>query len=62
VTRPTTMLWSDGDVAIGRAGVQACGRHVESDYRLVEFSGVSHWLPDQVPDQVAEAILARVTA
>jgi len=57
---PTTYVWSDGDTALGRAAAEACGTYVESDYTFVELSGLSHWLPDQAPDRIAEAILARV--
>ena len=62
VTRPTTFLWSDRDPAIGRGSAEACGQYVESNYRFVELNGLNHWLPDQAPDRVAEAILARMRA
>ncbi|MFF5073876.1 alpha/beta fold hydrolase [Micromonospora olivasterospora] len=57
---PTTYVWSDRDVAIGRAAAEACAAHVTGDYRLVELPGVSHWIPDVAPGPLAEAILARV--
>ncbi|GGM56721.1 epoxide hydrolase [Micromonospora sonchi] len=60
VTVPTTFVWSDRDVAIGRAAAEACAAHVRGDYRFVELAGISHWIPDQVPTPLAEAILARV--
>jgi pimeloyl-ACP methyl ester carboxylesterase len=62
VTRPTTYIWSDGDIALGRTGADACGQYVEADYHRVDVPGASHWLPDTHPDQVADAILARITA
>ncbi|MFD2796485.1 alpha/beta fold hydrolase [Promicromonospora vindobonensis] len=56
---PTTFVWSTGDSAIGRAGVDRCGEHVTGEYRFVELEGVSHWIPEQAPDVVADAVLAR---
>ncbi|MEH0936917.1 alpha/beta fold hydrolase [Micromonospora psammae] len=62
VTVPTTYVWSDRDVAIGRTAAEACASHVTGDYRFVELSGITHWIPDQAPGPLAEAILARVRA
>lgn len=56
---PTTFVWSTGDVAVGRVAAERCAQHVSGDYRFLEIPGVSHWLPDQAPEVVAEAILAR---
>lgn len=60
VTVPTTYVWSTGDVAVGRAAAERCARHVEADYRFVELAGVSHWIPEQAPGDLAEAVLARL--
>lgn len=60
VTVPTTLVWSDGDVALGRAGVDLAGDYVDADYELVVLAGVSHWIPEHAPDALAEAILERV--
>ncbi|MGS2617615.1 alpha/beta fold hydrolase [Micromonospora sp. LZ34] len=60
VTVPTTFVWSDRDVAIGRTAAEACAAQVTGDYRFVELPGVSHWIPDEAPAPLAEAILARV--
>ncbi|QOC90798.1 alpha/beta fold hydrolase [Micromonospora craniellae] len=59
VSVPTTFVWSDRDVAIGRTAAEACAAHVSGDYHLVELPGVSHWIPDEAPAPLAEAILAR---
>lgn len=60
VTVPTTFVWSDQDRAIGRAGADACGRHVDAPFEYVVLEGVSHWIPEEAPQAAAEAILARV--
>ena len=59
---PTTYVWSDGDVAIGRTAAEACGEFVTGDYRFVELRGVTHWSPEQAPGPLATAILARITS
>ncbi|WP_214366472.1 alpha/beta fold hydrolase [Pseudonocardia sp. H11422] len=62
VTRPTLFVWSDGDVAITRAGVVRAARYVTGPYRLVELPGVSHWIPDEVPGELAALLLEHLTA
>ena len=61
VTVPTTYVWSDQDLAIGRVPAELCGDFVDADFRFVELVGVSHWIPEQAPDALAEAIIARVS-
>ncbi|WP_346538742.1 alpha/beta hydrolase [Micromonospora sp. DPT] len=60
VTVPTTFVWSDKDVAIGRTAAEACAAQVTGPYRFVALPGVTHWIPDEAPAPLAEAILARV--
>lgn len=56
---PTTMVWSDGDVAIARATAELAQRWVvDAPYELVVLAGVSHWIPDEAPGDVADAVLA----
>ncbi|MBE7325323.1 alpha/beta hydrolase [Nocardioides sp. Y6] len=57
---PTTYVWSTGDTAISRAAAEACGDFVLADYRYVELEGVSHWIPEEAPGVVAEAVVSRV--
>lgn len=62
VTMPTTYVWSDNDQALGRAGAEACEQYVDADYRFVVLEGVSHWIPERAPQDLADAIAARVLA
>src|ERR671926_1434142 len=39
VTVPTTYVWSDDDVAIGRRAAESCAEYVTGDYRFVELTG-----------------------
>jgi pimeloyl-ACP methyl ester carboxylesterase len=59
VTVPTTFVWSDGDIAIGRVAAEACAAQVTGDYRFVELTDVTHWIPDEAPDALAGAVVAR---
>ena len=34
--------------------------YVRAPFRFVELRGVSHWIPDEAPDQLAAEILARI--
>ena len=57
---PTTYLWSTADAALGRFGAERCAAHVQADYRFVELEGVSHWIPEEAPAALAEAIRQRI--
>ena len=56
---PTTLVWSDEDAALGRRGTELTPAHVKAPYAFVELTGVSHWIPTQAPEALAEAVLAR---
>ena len=60
VTVPTTFVWSSGDLAIGRDAAKGCVRYVAGLYRFVQLADISHWIPDQAPDELAEAVLDRL--
>jgi pimeloyl-ACP methyl ester carboxylesterase len=57
---PTTHVWSDGDVALSRRGAELTGAQVHAPYELRVLHGVSHWVPTQAPEELADAVLARV--
>lgn len=59
---PTTYVWSDGDIAIGRVGAELCGDYVEAPFEFVELNDVSHWIPEEAPGALAAAILKRVAS
>jgi pimeloyl-ACP methyl ester carboxylesterase len=62
VTVPTTYVWGAGDVAFSREAAERTGHYVEADYRFVPLEDASHWLPDEVPDLLADEIAARAGA
>ncbi len=58
---PTTHVWSDRDGALGRRGADLCASYVVvAPYRLEVLEGVSHWIPDEAPERLAEVVLERV--
>jgi pimeloyl-ACP methyl ester carboxylesterase len=57
VQAPTLFVWSDGDIAITRRGVDNTPRYVRGPYQFVALRGVSHWIPDEVPDRLADLLL-----
>jgi pimeloyl-ACP methyl ester carboxylesterase len=62
VAVPSTYVWSDGDIAIGRTAAEFCGEFVTGEYRFVELPGVTHWIPEQAPRELATAILDRIAS
>lgn len=56
-TVPTTYVWSTEDLALGAAGAQRCEQHVTGPYRFVQLEGVTHWIPEQEPETVAQEVL-----
>ncbi len=50
---PTLYVWSTADLALGRAAAERTEAHVEAPYQFVALDGVSHWIPETEPDQLA---------
>jgi pimeloyl-ACP methyl ester carboxylesterase len=57
ITVPTMYVWSDGDTAVLRKGARNTARYVTADYRFGVLEGVSHWIPDEQPDALADLLL-----
>ena len=60
VAVPTTHVWSDGDKSLTRQGAELTERYVTGPYDLCVMTGVSHWIADEVPDELAAIIHARI--
>lgn len=60
VAVPTTYVWGRRDPFLGRAAADRTAAYVTADYRFVEVEG-GHWLPEENPGVVAEAVLATTT-
>jgi pimeloyl-ACP methyl ester carboxylesterase len=57
---PTLFVWSDGDTAITRQSTELVHKHVAGPFRYVELRGVSHWIPEEAPDQLADLVLEHI--
>ena len=56
VTVPTMYVWSTDDKALGREAAEATAAWASGPYRFEVLEGVSHWVPEEVPD-VLNALL-----
>lgn len=59
VTVPTTYVWSTRDAVLPRSTADRCARHVTGPYELVVLPGVTHWIPEEAPRALADAVVAR---
>jgi pimeloyl-ACP methyl ester carboxylesterase len=54
---PTLHVWSDRDAALGRRAAENTVRWVRGPYRFVVLHGVSHWIPEERPDELGGLVL-----
>jgi pimeloyl-ACP methyl ester carboxylesterase len=59
---PTLYVYGAGDFALGRKAADLTGRYVKAPYRYEVLEGVSHWIPEEVPDRVADLVTEQVRA
>jgi pimeloyl-ACP methyl ester carboxylesterase len=57
ITTPTLFVWSTNDIALGREGAEATAQYVSGPYRFEVLEGVSHWIPEEAPDQLSKLLL-----
>lgn len=57
---PTTYVWSTGDTALGRRAAELTRQWVTGPFDFKVLDGVSHWIPEQAPDELAGYILERI--
>jgi pimeloyl-ACP methyl ester carboxylesterase len=57
VSVPTLYVWSDHDVALLPKSAHNTARYVTGEYRFEIMPGVSHWIPDEEPDKLADLLL-----
>ena len=50
-------VWSDGDIALTDKPARDTAAYVSGEYRFEILHGVSHWIPDEVPDKAADLLL-----
>jgi pimeloyl-ACP methyl ester carboxylesterase len=57
VSVPTLYVWSDNDIALLPKSAHDTARYVTGEYRFEILPGVSHWIPDEEPDKLADLLL-----
>jgi pimeloyl-ACP methyl ester carboxylesterase len=46
-------------MALGRRMAELTEEHVDGPYEFIVFEGASHWIPEERPADLAEAIINR---
>ncbi|HVT76620.1 MAG TPA: alpha/beta fold hydrolase, partial [Acidimicrobiales bacterium] len=54
---PTLYIYGTGDIALDRHAADRTGDYVDAPYRYEVLDGVSHWIPEEVPERVAALVL-----
>jgi pimeloyl-ACP methyl ester carboxylesterase len=62
VVVPTRYVWSTGDLALSRAAAEATAEWVAGSYRFDVLEGVSHWIPENAPDELARIVLEHLAS
>lgn len=57
ITVPTLYVWSDQDAALGGKGALLTARWVSGPFRFEILTGVSHWVPEERPADLARLVL-----
>jgi pimeloyl-ACP methyl ester carboxylesterase len=60
ISVPTTYVWSDKDPVVGLTAALRTADWVDADYQLVALKGVGHWIPEEAPAALTDAVLARI--
>jgi pimeloyl-ACP methyl ester carboxylesterase len=57
ISVPTLYVWSDRDIALLPKAAHDTARYVSGDYRFEILPDVSHWIPEEQPDKLADLLL-----
>lgn len=60
ITVPTLYVWSTDDLALGRHGAESTASYVEGPYRFEILDGISHWIPEEIPDVLNRLLLGHL--
>jgi pimeloyl-ACP methyl ester carboxylesterase len=61
VTTPTLLVWSTLDMAIGRDAAHATKAWVDGPYRFEVLEGITHWIPEEVPETANRLLLEHIS-
>ncbi|UQX10968.1 alpha/beta fold hydrolase [Candidatus Mycobacterium methanotrophicum] len=57
ISVPTLYVWSDQDTALLPKAAHDTARYISGEYRFETLPEVSHWIPDEQPDKLADLLL-----
>ena len=60
VTVPTLYVWGEQDLALGEAAALATANYVDAPYVFERLPGKSHWLLEEVPEELSILIEAQI--
>lgn len=60
ITVPTLYVWSTDDIALGRTAAELTAAEVAGPYRFEVLEGVSHWIPDAAPEELAALLIEHI--
>ena len=60
VSMPTLYVWGTADASVGRRAAESPRQFVQGPYEFVEVEGAGHFIVDQMPDRVAQMLIAHL--
>jgi pimeloyl-ACP methyl ester carboxylesterase len=60
ISVPTLYIWGSQDLALGETAAIDTARYMSGPYYFKKLEGISHWLLEEVPDQVSELVLEHI--
>jgi pimeloyl-ACP methyl ester carboxylesterase len=57
IRNSTVFVWSNKDVAVDGTHAKMSASFVSGPYRYIEFDGISHWIPEESPNEFAQVII-----
>jgi pimeloyl-ACP methyl ester carboxylesterase len=62
ISVPTLYIWGSQDLALGEKAAIDTAKYMSGPYHFKKLEGKSHWLLEEVPDQVSELVLEHIRA
>lgn len=59
---PTLYIWGSADQELGETAALGTAEHVTAPFRFKKLEGRSHWLVEEVPDEVSALLLEHLAA
>lgn len=60
INTSTVFIWSTDDIAVNGRAARLSERYVKGPYKYIQLTDVPHWIPETVPEELAEIILEHV--